>query len=109
MIKRDWFDVLNFKKRHKTGNISFDRKLSIYSESQHVDSSIINPGNFTKFIEINKSIMPLELITIRDYMSRIPELNNNNLIALKTVNWIKEYSLIDFLIKKGSEILKGVN
>ena len=105
IIKRDWFDFLSFKKRFKTGDNYIDKHISIYSELNVIDSSIINSKTIREFVEINNKIEALELTINCESMSIVPELHGKDLIALKTNAWILEKDLLMMFIEKGSNLL----
>lgn len=109
IIKRDWFDFLSFRKRLKTGDKYIDKHISIYSELNAIDSSIINSKTIREFVDINNKILALELTTRCESMSIVPELHGKDLIALKTNAWILEKDLLMMFIEKGSNLLEEIN
>ncbi len=109
IIKRDWYDFLSFRKRLKTGDNYIDKHISIYSELNAIDSSIVNSKTIREFVEINNKILALELTTRYESMSIVPELHGENLVALKTNAWILERDLLMMFIEKGSNLLEGIN
>ena len=101
ILKRDWFDKLSFKKRLMTGNSFTDKNVTIFSENNEVDKFILNSEFIRKYLEISKRIMPLELLTVKNSESVVPELHGNNLIALKTNVWITDEKELEFFIEQG--------
>ncbi|RLD45505.1 MAG: hypothetical protein DRI89_00745 [Bacteroidetes bacterium] len=106
IMKRDWFDVISFKKRLKTGDPFIDKHLTIFSESDVVNTTLIHSKNMREFIQITEKIMPLELMTFQSSMSIVPELHGNDFIALRTNTWILDEKLLEYFMAKGSELLK---
>jgi len=104
--KSDWFDVISFKKRLKTGDPFIDKHLTIFSESDVVNTTLIHSKNMREFIQITEKIMPLELMTFQSSMSIVPELHGNDFIALRTNTWILDEKLLEYFMAKGSELLK---
>lgn len=109
ILKRDWFDKLSFKKRVKTGSSYIDKNVTVFSTNNEYDSSIVNSDFIRKYLEICKRIMPLELATIKDSNSVIPELNGNNLIALRTNSWISDTMELEYFIEQGESLLKKIS
>ncbi|RUT80173.1 hypothetical protein [Ancylomarina longa] len=108
MIKRDWFDIFNFKKRLKTGDYYLDKHISIYSDLLEINRSVIDPKAIRDFVEINNKILALELSTICESNSIVPELNGKDLVALKTNSWIVDKAELTLFIEKGSKLLKRI-
>ncbi|MBI9055989.1 MAG: hypothetical protein JEY96_19365 [Bacteroidales bacterium] len=107
--KRYWLDNLSFRKRLKSGDSYIDNKVTIFSENNEIDRFILNSSTIRKYIEITKRIMPLEIVTIKNSMSVVSELNGNNLIALKSIDWILDTKELELFIEKGSELLNSIN
>ncbi len=108
IIKRGWFDFLSFRKRLKTGDNYIDKHISIFSKAKAIDRSIINSKTIREFVEINNEIVGLELTTICESMSIVPELNGNDLVSLQTNNWIKDNDELMMFIDKGSRLLEKI-
>lgn len=109
VLKRDWFDRLSFKRRVKTGSRYIDRNVTIFSGKNDVDRSIVNSEIIRKYLQISKRIMPLELDTIKNSESVVPELNGNNLIALKTNSWISDTEELEYFIEHGVSLMKKIS
>jgi hypothetical protein len=107
--RRDWFDVLSFKKRVKTGSRLIDRNVSVFSESKELDRSIVNSEIIKRYLEISKRIKPLELATLKDSESLVPELHGNNLIALTTNSWIWDTKDLEYFIERGILLFRKIS
>lgn len=108
IIRRDWFDALSFKRRLKTGDYFLDRNVTIYSQNSKINGSIINNKVVREFIDLNKVIQPLELVTQREAISIVPELNGQSLVALKTNSWIADHTELTLFIKKGLNLFSNI-
>jgi len=107
-VRRRFFtDKMSFEKRHKTGNHEIDRKVTIFASNKenipiHISSEIIRT-----FLEMNKTIMPMELVTIHNSLSGVPLLHGKNWLAL-VINrsWLLDSKKLKLLVKGGSEIFR---
>lgn len=109
IIRRDWFDFLSFKKRHKFGDSFIDKKVTIFKDNNESIPLKINPRNIRKFIEINKQITPLEIVTIKNSLSIVPELHHNNWIALQiNRHWLVDTTKLQYFIQEGAPLLKSM-
>jgi len=106
IIKRDWFDMFSFKKRYKTGFDSIDKKVSIFTSSKETNPTFVNSKTITEFLQVAKTVMPLELITIHNSQSVIPELVGNDFVAIQTNKWILNLKELDAFLTKGAEFMK---
>lgn len=99
-------DSLSFAKRHKTGNSFIDKKVTIYKSNNesiplNAESSVIR-----KFLELNKMLGPIELISVKKSMSFIPLLYGNHWLAIQmNRRWLVEPEDLNQLIDKGSKLL----
>ena len=108
VMKRDWFDLLSFRKRLKTGNHFIGQHLTIFSKSNEVNTALMNSKNMRAFFQMAKEIMALELLTFQDSMSVVPELHGNDIIALRTNSWVLDKKLLEYFIEKGSELFSRI-
>lgn len=104
--KRYFIDRFSFAKRHKTGNSFTDKKLSVFSENKEWIPINIDSIVARKFLELNKFLGPLELVSIKKSMSFIPTLYGKNWLAiLLNRRWLVEPDKINQLREIGSELL----
>ncbi|MDO9512048.1 MAG: hypothetical protein Q7J34_09830 [Bacteroidales bacterium] len=108
IIKRDWVDVLRFKKRFLSSDSYIDKEVSIFTENSSLDLSIVNSKNIRLFVDINKRISPLEMVSTRESWSIVPELNGNDLVAIKTNFWEMDFENLKYFIEKGCELMKSI-
>ena len=104
--KRFWFD---FRRRVKSNNSYIDKKVTIIGDNNKIDRNIINSNVIMEFLEMNKIIEPLELVTIKKSESIIPELNSNNFVVIRTNTWIIEERKLALFIEKGRELLNEIH
>jgi len=109
ILKRDWFDLLSFNKRIKTGSSFIDKNVTVFSEEKDLDSSILNTGLIKKYLEMSKRIMPLEIATIKNSASVVPELNGKDLLSLTTNSWIYDPKELEFFIEQGRDLIRRIS
>lgn len=110
-IKRRFFiDSLSFEKRHKTGNSFTDKNVTIYKSSKESLPIKTDYGIIRKFLDLNKAITPIELVSIKNSLSFIPLLHGKNWIALLiNGSWLLEIDKLKTFVNNGSEILRKAN
>lgn len=110
-VRRRFFtDTLSLEKRFKTGNSFTDKKVSIFCSSKERLPIKTDTGIIRKFIDINKAVMPMELVSIKNSLSFIPVLHGKDWLAL-VINrsWLLDSKKLKVLVKQGSELLLKAN
>lgn len=88
VIKRDWFDVFN-RKRRKTGIDHVDNNVTILS-SGWIPYKELSIENIELFLKINTLGYPFSLVIEDNYLSRIKPLKDKKIIAVETNEWVYE-------------------
>jgi hypothetical protein len=103
---RFFIDKITPGKRFKTGNSFTDKKVTIFTTTQEslplkTDSIVIR-----KFIDLNKAIGPIELVSIHKSLSHIPLLHGHHWLAIVLDRrWLLDTKKLKILVDKGSELL----
>jgi hypothetical protein len=103
---RFFIDRLSFAKRHKTGNSFVDKKAIIFRSNRESIPIKTDSGIIRKFLELNKTIQPMELVSLKNSFSSIPLLHGKNWIAL-IINgsWLLDLEKLKIFTAEGSKLL----
>ncbi len=103
---RFFIDRLSFAKRHKTGNSFVDKKAIIFRSNKESIPIKTDSGIIRKFLELNKTIQPMELVSLKNSLSLIPLLHGKNWIALIIDgSWLLDLEKLKIFTSEGSKLL----
>ncbi len=108
IYKRNWFDFILQPKRKKIKVKFIDENITIIS-SKWIPSKELNMENAKLFLDINKRGQPYHLILANNYLLSIYEpLANRKIIGIETNDWIDEVEELEFILKKGEELIRKI-
>src|SRR5690554_3143196 len=106
VIKRDWFDVFN-RKRRKSGIDHVDNNVTILS-SGWIPYKELSIENIELFLKINTLGYPFSLVIEDNYLSRIKPLKDKKIIAVETNEWVYEKEEVEKLLRDGEKLIIAI-
>lgn len=108
IVRRDWFDALSFKKRYISGNKYTDRNVTIFSEYNRVNPSLLKDKTIRGFVELSDLIKPVNMEIEMEANSLVNKLNEKNLLSIKLNRWLLDTTELELFISKGLTLINNI-
>ena len=108
VYRKDWIDRFFRRNKRKSGIRFIDEKLTITSSNSWTPATLLTPHGVALFLEINKSIAPLEILIRYDHLSFIESLKGKTVLGLETNSWIYDNNDLDSLVNSGGQLIESM-
>lgn len=102
---RDWLDFIIIRHKKKTGVKFIDDHFTISSRYNWSFEKWFDEEIAGLFLQLSRTIRPIELLVQNDYLPMITELNGKKVLGLETNQWLYKKEEVDVFLNSGGELI----